>query len=733
MTRRSAVRTAFVVAVLGFLLAVPLVVGGAGLSEIDAGAVGPGEIDVDEVGPGETSVSTMDDTRTSTPAAIDPREVGSHSTDDSETIRLEHGLFMIEELGVVGVETRATIPDRVTEVEVTLRTATEGTVEPRGFERVASEHTDESVWEWDGATSEPSLTYLMNANETTAGDGPIAADGAYRFVDAGDWALVRTPRTGVSWSYTGQFSGQVGLERETVVDDGGVASQSMAFLGPYEEHVREGTQRYRLIVPEAASLEADPEELFDAFEHADANLPVGAADETVFAVAAPTGTVDWGVRGLQSGDADLWVRDEETRQTPDDVWTHEYVHTRQQYQAEPDARWFTEATATYYAALFALDRGDIDFVDFERALGVGERDPDASAVLASPETWDGSPDYTKGALVAGELDRQIRVESDGAASLTTVFRDLNDAGDPIANADILDAVESAAAAGGDNAGAAVRADAERFTTTAAGPETWDQREHTAAFGETPARVSYTLADDSVRAASDYRDRPIDRDPVELVTGETLELATTVTNTGGVAGAYNLTLTVDGDTVESRAGTVEPATTTAEHFEYLFAEPGEYTVQIGSETLSIVVTEPASVSVRDVTAVPAEHVGDGGVRVTATVGTDAGIPAAGAVEFRVDETTVDTASVRLDSRGELSIEREIPIDSENVGSGASGSVTISVVGPIDEATTTIDIDWMDTASDDGAGGSDVGAPGFGAIAALVALLVVTTVGRRCRSR
>jgi len=87
--------------------------------------------------------------------------------------------------------------------------------------------------------------------------------------------------------------------------------------------------------------------------------------------------------------------------TAADVWTHEYVHTRQAYRTEASGQWITEASATHYAALFALDRGAADFDAFERTLARGAREPDASAVLSNPTTWDGHADYTKGALVAG--------------------------------------------------------------------------------------------------------------------------------------------------------------------------------------------------------------------------------------------------------------------------------------------------------------------------------------------
>ncbi|WP_144796501.1 PGF-CTERM sorting domain-containing protein [Halorubrum depositum] len=716
MTRSGsdpAVRSLLAVSLVAVLLVAALgVAGGAAGGDRGAagettfhGSVGPASFDGDE-------------TAGTAGAADGERGTGTSQVGDSDAIRLRNELFATEEAGTVGVTTRAELPDRVTEFRVTLLSANGDAVEADGFERADDAGTDGSTWAWDGETRNPSLTYATDANDTVEEAGPLGARGSYRFVDTGEWALVRTPRTSASWSYTGQYDGQVRLTRENAVDGEGVASQAMAFIGPYEEHVREADgQRYRLIVPAAADLEATPEEVFGVFESASTALQVGARDETVFAVAAPTDGAEWGVRGLQIGDADVWVRDTEPAGTADDVWTHEYVHTRQAYRADASGRWITEASATYYAALFALDRGDADFEAFERTLARGERDPDASAVLADPGTWERNPDYTKGALVAGEIDRRLRVATGGSASLATVLRDLNAADGPITNEDVLDAVEAAAAEGADAETAAeIRAEAERLTTTRETAETWDRAAHAEAFGETPAQVGYALADDGVRATGEYRDRPVARDPVELVAGETLAVAVDVANTGGVAGEYDLALTVDGEAVESRSGTVDAGAETTERFEHSFAEPGEHAVRIAGERMTVVVSEPAPPSVRGVSTGADRVTAGESVRVVATVENDAKLPAGGDVEFRVDGQTVGTAPVRLDADDKGTVARNVTLGGSSGGIGGDRTVTVSVVGPADEASTTV------TVEGDGplGGATDDGVPGFGPVAAVVAL-------------
>mgnify|MGYP000754854567 CR=1 FL=1 len=682
-------------------------------------------------------------------------------TGDADVIRLRNEMTQTDERGAVGVTTRAEIPDRVTAFEVTLFSVrADVEVEADGFVPADDAGPDESVWEWDGATADPSLTYAIDANDTVGGEGPLATDGAYRFADTGEWALVQTPRVGAGWSYTGEYEGQVRLDRETVVAGEGVASQTMAFLGPHEEYVREAaSQRYRLIVPDAAEPVASPDEVFGVFADASTALQVGARDEAVVAFTAPTGEVSWAVRGLQTGDADLWVRDSEPAGTAADVWTHEYVHTRQAYRTEASGRWITEASATYYAALFALDRGDADFDAFERTLARGERDPDASSVLSAPTTWEGNPDYTKGALVAGEIDRRLRTQTDGAASLATVLRELNEVDGPVTNEHVLGAVEAAAAEGADDDTAAeIRAEAERLTTTRATTEMWDGEPHAAAFGETPAQVGYGLTDDAVRATGEYRNRTVARDPVELVAGESLALAVVASNTGGAAGSYDLSLSVDGESVENRSGTLEAGEEATERFEHRFEATGEYEVRIGSGRLTVAVSEPARPSVRGVSTDPDRVAAGESVVATATVGNDASVPAGGDVEFRVDGETVATATVRLDASEETTVDREITVDGDG-GSIAGGAedVTVSVVGPVDVASTTVTVEGdgtgsvdggdTDSADSDGSGSADGddpastggdapvpvdGAPGFGPAVALVSVVVAgAALARRDR--
>jgi len=142
----------------------------------------------------------------------DPGPAAQTAGDDADVIRLRNELAQTDERGTVGVTTRREIPDRVTELEVTLLSAADGDadIEADGFVPADDAGPDESVWEWDGDTADPSLTYAIDANDTIEEEGPLAADGAYRFVDAGEGALVRTPASAPRGRTPGSTRGRSG-------------------------------------------------------------------------------------------------------------------------------------------------------------------------------------------------------------------------------------------------------------------------------------------------------------------------------------------------------------------------------------------------------------------------------------------------------------------------------------------------------------------------------------------
>ena len=377
-----------------------------------------------------------DDTPTATTAGVDdtppPTPLSTHTE-----LRLTTTLDRTpDRVGKITATVTAEIPSQFRELTLQLP-ADARVVSTSGFTRTAADSV-----EWDSNSNPATVTYRIDADVRSAADQP-GAEGTYRFADTANWSLVRIPSVG---DISGRIVGNdPEIVRETEIDGPGVAGDQIAYLGPYDRRTRTAHgQTFHLVVPETADLESETSEIFESVTAASDRLRIGDRDDEVLMIAAPTGDVEWAVRGIQTGDSDFWVRADEPVDTPANNWVHEYVHTRQEYTAAADARWITEATATYYAALLTLEADRVEFDRFQRFLAQGEDEPQASAVMTDPDSWENFANYRKGALVAGDLDRRIRLATDGEASLDTLMRAINNHEGELTAADIAGYIDAIA-------------------------------------------------------------------------------------------------------------------------------------------------------------------------------------------------------------------------------------------------------------------------------------------------
>ncbi len=618
----------------------------------------------------------------------------------SPTIRIDTVLSLTPDRpGSIGVVQTFDTPDAVTELRVTLDPESTVTT-TEGFSQV-----DSQTWAWDGETADPQLSYRMAANRTTERDGPMGAQGTFLYADVGEWALVQQPNIGLRWRYRGEES--VSVERSTRVDGQGAVGGATAFLGAYEEHTRQvAGQEIRLIVPEAATLADPPEEVLDGLGNASRELRIGDRDPTVFAVAAPTNRVDWAVQGLQIGDTDFWARANQPIDEVGNTWLHEYVHTRQSFRTADSGRWITEASATWYAGLLSHQQEGVGFAALSRFLERGTVDPQAGSVLAEPTDWRNNANYWKGALVSGELDRRIRLRTDGGATFQRVLAALNDRTEPVTNEDVLAAVAGAATESTHDA-------ATRLTTTGDAPDVWDRAAHREAFGgETALLESRFDPATDVGVRGPYREAPVPL-PATVATGETLSVRTTVENLGGATGEYAVTLRVDDESVDGASGTLAPGDTANATLSHRFTEPGEYTVSVAGEQFEVRVREPATPTVTDLAVEPTTVERGGEVTVTATVTNDRSVPGNATVAFTRNGETVTTRTI-------------------TVGAGGTATVTATVRLPeagsyrIGAGDRTVDVRAEAPAT---ATATRTTSPGFGVPVAALSILVAFGLLRR----
>lgn len=356
-------------------------------------------------------------------------------SEDEQDVRITQELSLApDKEGAVQVEESITLPASITSFELRIPRDAE-VIDADGFNQ-----TDDRTFAWNGDIETVTISYYAHVNRQIEGEGPIAGPGQYYFYDGGDWALFQRPSSSYSLSWRGDH--QVATNRTTTTAGEGVVNENLVYLGEYERHDYAGTDHdFVLIEPTIASLAESPDDIFSSLEHASTYLDVGSYDEPIFMIAAPTTDIRWGVRGLQIGAADMWVRDSERLDDPNNVWIHEYVHTQQRFATDASARWLFEATATYYAALITYEQERIETREFDAWIALGDNERYDDVVMNDPETWDYHADYLLGQYLLATIDEEIASATNGTASFVSVFRALNDAADRITHERLIEIIE----------------------------------------------------------------------------------------------------------------------------------------------------------------------------------------------------------------------------------------------------------------------------------------------------
>ncbi|MEE6210263.1 CARDB domain-containing protein [Salarchaeum sp. III] len=629
----------------------------------------------------------------------------------SELVRTTTLRLTPDDSGAVAAVVEYDTPSNLASLDVRAGTGT--VVSTDGFTET------ENGLQWDNETATPSFTLSVEVNQTISGSRALPEDvhatpdadaaqesGGYSFVDVGEWAILPVPQFSSQWtSY-----GSVTLSSSVAVAGEGAVGGNIAYLGPERTYTAsENGQEFRLVVPAAASLAESPDDILASLTSASDSLQVGARDERVMTIAAPT-SVDWGPAGLEYGGSDSWVLADSRLDTAGNVWLHEYVHTRQDFSTTSATQWVTEATAEYYGALLTLQQGRIGFDAFAEHLQRGTRSPYASAVLADPGTWTYNyANYVKGPLVYGNVDRVIRLASDGEHTAEDVLGRLNvDTDGTVTQSEFLAAI---AAAGSDD----VASYARRYTETRAVPDMWGREAHAEAFESATARLVASVPSDGVRVTGPYRNTTTGSVPT-LVTGETTAVSVDVTNEGGADGSFTAALLRSGRALDTTDLSVAPGETATATVSATFDEAGQYTLTYGYETRTIRVREPASpnatVEVDATTVAPGDA-----VRVSLEASNPADYPANGTYPVVVDGETVETWTAALGPAETASFETTVTLDEPGAHTVRVGDRTFTVT--VEETATTA------------APSSTGSTPGFGVTATVVSALLAALVASRRR--
>lgn len=631
-----------------------------------------------------------------------------------------------ERPGHVAVTHNFTLADRIANLKTT--------VPRRGVvaDTVGFTATNETIYQWDGHTDTPSITYRLPVNETGT-RSHAATNGSLLFADVGDWALFRRPSVTTRWQAFGRDP--VTYDRQTVTNGPGAAGDSLVYLGAVTLYPRTtANQTFRLAVPAAAGMRESPDDVLDAMERASTDLDVGDRDSSVFAVVAPTDGVPWAVRGLSISDAAFWVGADERLASTDNIWIHEYVHTRQAYDPTTTMRWTKEGFASYYAAHQALQYESVTFEEFATAMNTSTNgtakstNSTVTATLADPSTWDNRTAYRRGALVAGQFDRRIRLESGNGTTLDAVVAELNADTDTVNASEFFDAVASAS-------NQSVRQAMRQAVYTNRSVPMWNRSQHVAAFGSLPARFVYGLprGTDSgeYRVRGPYRNASLaGNDSFSLVTGESFVVRSRVRNVGNALGYFDVGLAVNGTIVDSADGQVPAGSVREVPLSHTFTSPGVYEIAVGNDTATVTVDRPATASIVGFRITRGSIEQYQSATVNVSVRNDSPIPARRVVRIGRNNETVANRSVRLAPETSRSIDVQVAFpeagNAEVLVDGV-GSIQVAVEPIVRQVTATPEP--IDSPTDDTSSGTGHGIPPIVALFALLATVFWITRRRQ----
>ncbi|WP_439025541.1 hypothetical protein [Haloarchaeobius sp. DT45] len=384
-----------------------------------------------------------------TPAAAETGVTTVESTDGNDAVERTLTVHLTpDDPGTVELSARFRVAANVTGLDVALP---EGAtvVDRDGFELRGGTWT----YAWDGETTRPSIRISLDANQKLFN--------RYNFYDEGSWALV--PTRFPARFFTDGAETYHSWEDDTLpttyrADGEGVVGDRMAFLGPHEARTYTTQGRtLTLVVPDAAEV-VETDDVYGTLTYAMDHLDVhhGTRDIRVFAAPDPIRT-----GGLQSGNTDMWVHYSSPVNDANNVWVHEYVHTRQRFTTTHKMDWYFEGSADYTTALLTYQEGRIDFEEFYRHVST---DRDATSRLSSESKWTSEyAEYTKGRRVLAALDAEIRQATNGTNTVEDVFYLLNVRGEQVTVANFQQAVVDVS---GDES---LREWVERYVTTDAVP------------------------------------------------------------------------------------------------------------------------------------------------------------------------------------------------------------------------------------------------------------------------
>lgn len=270
-------------------------------------------------------------------------------------------------------------------------------------------NSTENGFKWDGATESPSIWFSVKDSDRAKRNGyGIVGNGSY----------IPVPR------HSTQPNTPIGITSQY----GTVAGETM-YLGPTKVYKKATEHReFKLVVPKDVRMQEHPDDVLESFSNASSNI-TRSGSRRIPILVVPTSLDRGGDVPVER--TEMRVRADEDLETARNAWTHEYVHMEQRSQMGYHLMWFTEASASYFAADLTRGQDRISTARYNSWLFYQyaiSRIADRDVVLGEPSTWydpesteTSRAPYRKGTVVLSALDAEIKQRTDGEKSLEDVF------------------------------------------------------------------------------------------------------------------------------------------------------------------------------------------------------------------------------------------------------------------------------------------------------------------------
>lgn len=266
---------------------------------------------------------------------------------------------------------------------------------------------------YSGSNLQVSLPYGANLHSSTGFTSSLFGDGLYWENNSSSHSItyemepssigvhqVEYP-SGDNWIIAGSpdhFNTQVHLQP---VGEGYIGGKTL-YLGDYSvQRARVGCQEFVAVVPEAARFTGVESRLQELNTAAKA-LPVGHQYRTVRIFVSPEKPGD-AAGFVMHNQNEIVVVDQAPGMKSSVLWIHEYVHTLQGFDTQPELAWIYEGSATYLSLRVAVENEFISPRTYDYLLNQGSRDFEVSMTQSTQERVA----YERGAILLAILDREL--------------------------------------------------------------------------------------------------------------------------------------------------------------------------------------------------------------------------------------------------------------------------------------------------------------------------------------